>query len=120
SAAEANTIAYNTFAGIYMSGVDATANTIRGNLIYSTIDDPTNTELFTGDPIADGYGIYISDGIANMIGGRTAGAGNKIYSNGGVGISVYNSGTSEDPALNNSILGNAIYSNGGLGIDIGD
>ena len=49
----------------------------------------------------------------NTIGGTTAGAGNTIANNNGVGVSVTGAGTG------NGILGNSISANTGLGIDLG-
>jgi photosystem II stability/assembly factor-like uncharacterized protein len=58
------------------------------------------------------FGISISGGVNNTIGGTQAEAGNKIVFNGGAGVSM-SSGNG------NAIRGNSIFSNNGLGIDLG-
>ena len=61
-----------------------------------------------------GDGVRIFDSASsNTVGGTAASARNLIAYNGGAGITVVDNTT-----VNNAILGNAIYSNTGLGIDL--
>ncbi len=63
-----------------------------------------------------GNGVSITSVTTNtIIGGVNSGEGNIIAFNSGSGIYVIHNGT-----LNNSIASNSIYSNGGLGIDLGN
>jgi hypothetical protein len=79
-------------------------NTIAGDFIG------TNPAQGTG--LGNGSGVSVS-GSGNMIGGTTADARNLICNNTGAGVVVSGASASGD-----SILGNKIYSNGGLGIDL--
>ncbi|MEK9137976.1 MAG: right-handed parallel beta-helix repeat-containing protein, partial [Bacteroidota bacterium] len=67
-------------------------------------------------------GICIDDGngniVGNVLGGTVLTDGNRIYANGGSGITV-NRELALIPPSGNSILGNLVYSNAAMGIDLG-
>ena len=87
------TSGFNTVQGNYL-GTDVTGVSALGNFVEA--------------------GVAIFSGINNLIGGTTAGAGNRIANslNGGTGV-IDTSGTG------NSIRGNSIDGNSELGIDLG-
>ncbi|MBI3965182.1 MAG: thrombospondin type 3 repeat-containing protein [Chloroflexi bacterium] len=109
-----NTIAGNVIAGNAGSGVVSkyagaivsTGNVIRGNAIGldATGASRPNTT----------YGIYIFQGVDNVIGGSAPGAGNVIHRSVLDGLFVEH-GTQ---AVGNVIRGNSITGSGGLGIDL--
>ncbi len=86
--------------------VSSAGNTIVGNFIGVGANGAT--------PAGNGYGIFVTGGSGNTIGGTTAASTNIIAFNGGDGVSITGSVTGT------SILGNAIYGNNGLAIDLGD
>jgi parallel beta-helix repeat protein len=84
----------------------SSGNALQGNFIGT---DPTGTA-----PVHNsGRGVAITDSSTNVIGGGSAGAGNVISGNGGVGVLIQ--GASSD----NQILRNSIHDNGAIGIDLG-
>ena len=89
----ANTIGFNTAAGISISGAAATGNLIVGNLIGSDA---------AGDKLGNGIGIAV-DTSGNVIGGTTSATANVISSNSGAGISI--------DANNDLVEGNFIGTN---------
>ena len=107
-----NVISGNTFQGVLINtfSADATAsNTIAGNLV-GTQGDGTSS-LGNGQ-----NGILVSGSTpvgANTIGSTAAGAGNVIAFNRGAGIKV------DTGNVRQKVAGNRIYSNVGLGIDLG-
>ena len=74
----ANVISGNVSNGISLSGAGTSSNVIAGNLIGT---DATGTAA-----ISNGNGIGLTGGTQNTIGGTTAGSGNVISGNTGVGI----------------------------------
>jgi parallel beta-helix repeat protein len=103
AAAAANTIGFNSVAGISISGSKTTGNSVLGNYIGT---DPT------GDSLPNQVGVSIS-GSGNTVGGTTTGAGNTIAFNKGDGVDV--------PSGNgDAIRQNLIYGNGGQGILLGN
>jgi hypothetical protein len=106
SATQRNVVSGNAAEGIYLATNSADNNTIQGNHIGSSADG--SAAVANGDA-----GIYIPAGDNNTIGGTSAGAGNLIRSNGGDGIVIDGTTTT-----NNAILGNSVFGNGGQGIDL--
>ncbi len=106
SAGEGNLISGNAGYGVELSGVSATANLVLGNTIGLSA---TNSALRN-----TGSGVHItSNSRSNIIGGITAGAGNRIAFHGARGIIV-----DDVDCTNNTFRGNSIYANSGLGIDL--
>jgi uncharacterized repeat protein (TIGR01451 family) len=99
-----NVISGNTGAGISMAGTLTTDNVIVGNLIGT---DATGV----GQLANSSNGININGATDTLIGGTTAGSGNRIAFNGGNGVNV-SAGTG------NRISNNFITSNGLLGINL--
>lgn len=95
--------------GVEISGVDATGNIVRSNLIGLAADGTTMMSNAAA-------GVSISSGASfNQIGGTQSGQGNSIRSNGGDGVRV-----TENASLANSILRNSIFDSAQLGIDLSD
>jgi hypothetical protein len=80
------------------------SNVVESNLVGV---DPTS-----GAPAGNGGDGVSVDSSGNRVGGEAGASANTIAHNGGAGVRVV-SGTG------NPILGNKIFSNGGLGIDLG-
>lgn len=108
--AERNVISGNNGDGIEIFSLNGNGNVVIGNFI--------GTDASGALPLANGAaGINLSTTARNnLIGGPTAGAGNRIAFNAGDGVFI-SAGT------NNAIRGNAIFANStvaaGLGIDLG-
>jgi hypothetical protein len=103
-----NIISGNTDYGIYMDGINATLNTIKGNYIGST----SALAAVTGS--SQDYGIYILNGaLNNTIGGTAAGEANVIAFNTVNGLYLTSNG-----ATGNKISGNPIYRNTGKPINL--
>jgi autotransporter-associated beta strand protein len=108
-AGEANVIAANAFSGVLVSDAGSNSNQVAGNFIGT--NKTTTLALPNGN-----NGVAISNGAqSNQVGGGTAVLGNTIAFNALAGVSVVDATTT-----GNSIRANKIYSNGGLGIDLGD
>ena len=93
-----NTISDNKWAGVYISGLDATGNLVEGNSILGPNNKGTKTDPTNPLPI----GVFIQNASSNTIGG--AGAGNTIYGN-NVGVYIVGAGGS---STNNQVLDNFI------------
>ena len=93
SSGTANTIGFNTGAGISIGGTGATGNLIVGNSIGSDSN---------GEKLGNGIGIFVG-ASGNTIGGTTLTAANVIRSNSGAGISI--------AASNDLVVGNFIGTN---------
>ncbi len=100
----------------------AERNVISGNGIGIGVLSPGSYALIHGNYIGTnaagtaalgntGHGVTLLFDSDNVVGGTTAGAGNRIAFNGGAGVNV-------DAGAANAIRQNLIYSNGGLGIDL--
>jgi CSLREA domain-containing protein len=100
-----NVISGNGYAGIWF-GANSIGNSVETNLIGVAADGTT--------PLANGNGIISNDSNnqGNRVGANGSG-GNTIAHNAGLGIGVRPSTTTM------VIAGNRIFSNGGLGIDLG-
>jgi hypothetical protein len=107
TAGERNIISGNAGNGVELTGIFTTGNKVLGNFIGADKN---------GAPVLGnaGNGVYIS-GAGNTVGGTTAAARNVISGNAGSGVSIV--GTD---ATGNRVLGNSTFSNGGLGIDLYD
>ena len=105
TASARNLISGNTGSAIHFLP-HAGTSVIQGNYIGTTVAG--NAAL------GNGIGVEMW-GYRNTIGGTTAGAGNVIAFNSGIGVELplAFSGT-----WHNAILGNSIFSNGALGIDL--
>ncbi|WP_076348123.1 beta strand repeat-containing protein [Paludisphaera borealis] len=79
TAAAANTISFNTTAGIQIQGASATANVVEGNRIGG---DGTS-----GNP-GNGFGVLIVNSSGNTIGGAANGAANSIGFNTTAGVNI--------------------------------
>ena len=99
---EGNVISGNSQDGVTTDG--ALRNVFQGNLIGVAADGTTS--MGNG-----GHGIEIRDSLRVVVGGADPGAGNVIAFNGEAGVFVQNS-------TKNPIVGNRIHSNGGLGIEL--
>ena len=107
NANEGNVISGN-FVGIRLSAINSI---VRGNFI-GTRKDGTTALPNTSHGIE--FTVRATD---NVVGGTEAGAANTIAFNVGSGISIATPGPSF-PILRNRIRGNRIHSNGALGIDL--
>ena len=108
NAGQGNLVSGNDGRGIQLDG--ASGNVLQGNLIGLQADGSSALgNIFSG--------IYLHGGAANnIIGGATAGQGNRIAFSGQPGVAL-----GGDAGTGNSMLGNAIFSNGGssfLGINL--
>lgn len=99
-----NVISSNASSGIQISSDD---NIIQGNVIG--LNARRTASLGNVN-----HGVMI-DGLGNLVGGSTAGAGNWIAHNTRHGVVIAGSGS-----MGNSVLGNSIFTNGALGIDLND
>lgn len=111
TAAARNIISGNFEEGVAISS--SNGNLIQGNFIGPDINgDPI--AVVEGTPFGNiGAGIFIANGLNNIIGGAAPGAGNQIAFNGDFGIAV--TGTSQG----NPISANSISFSGIVGIDLG-
>jgi parallel beta-helix repeat protein len=96
-AGEGNLVSGNGSAGIYISGVHG--NAIKGNII--------GTDVTGADALANGAGVYFSNGAHDSVvgGGGTAGEGNLISGNSGDGVAI------EEASYNIILQGNLIGTN---------
>ncbi len=107
-AGEGNLIAGNLWSGIGISDPNTNSNLVAGNWIGTNAAASTSLGNVQN-------GIVIFNGAqANQIGGSAA-LGNAIAFNLLAGVALTDAATTGD-----SIRGNRIFSNGGLGIDLGD
>ena len=102
-----NVVSGNLWAGIHISGTNATGNQMQGNYIGTDITGTVGIGNGSG-------GISIDGGAnANTIGGTVDGANNLIANNTGPGVWVGGA-----TALGNAIQENEIHSNTGIGIEL--
>ena len=78
TAAERNVVSGNNGHGVYVEGLSATGNRVRGN--YVGTDASGSADLGNA-----GSGVYLNGAPANTVGGTDAGAGNVISGNDDVG-----------------------------------
>lgn len=90
--------------GIFIQLAASASNIVQGNRIGTGVG---------GQALGNArYGIVVSGGVDNLIGGNAGGAAaNRIAFNGQEGVRV-------GSGQGNDIVGNAIYSNGALGINL--
>jgi uncharacterized repeat protein (TIGR01451 family) len=100
-----NLISGNNFEGVFIEG--GNAHEILGNIIGLKADGASALAN-------NGAGVRITSGFADVVGDVTGG-GNIIAFNGGDGVAIVTSSTT-----NHVVRGNRIFSNGGLGIDLAD
>jgi uncharacterized repeat protein (TIGR01451 family) len=113
SAALRNIISGNSGAGVYLQGVGATGNSIKGNYIGTDI---TGAAAVGNGIVGNVEGVGADGASNNTIGGTAAGDGNRIWYNGTAGIAIQ---TVAGNATGNAILGNSISANvGTIGIDL--
>lgn len=121
-----NTVSQNGFSGVAIFG-GATANEVgganngEGNVIAANCSDGvivfdpgTEENQILGNDISDNgeIGVFMVNGASsNVIGGATAGAGNKIHDNAVTGVEIH-----DVASTGNQILGNAIHGNGTRGV----
>ncbi|HWX21912.1 MAG TPA: HYR domain-containing protein [Candidatus Binatia bacterium] len=105
----ANVLGGNAGNGIQIATSAAISNSVQGNFIGIAADGLT--------PVGNGLsGVLFSDQASrNSIGGTAVGEGNFIAFNGHNGITL-----SATAGQRNALLGNRIFSDGALGIDLGD
>ncbi len=106
SAAERNVISGNS-SGITIGNASATGNQILGNFIGT--DATGNTAL------ANSYGVWITAGTSNIIGGTVSGAGNVISGNTQNGVYLTGASTTQNTVQGNYIGTNASDLNIGNG-----
>lgn len=99
-----NSISGNLQSGVFISGAASTGNSIRNTLIGPDISD--SSVLGNG-----GWGVLISGGSNNAVGGTLIGDSNRIRGNGLGGVGVLS-------GAGNAIRRNQISSNLGLAIDL--
>ena len=103
-----NIISGNTNCGIHIDWGLA-GNVIQGNYIG-------RNALGTA-AVANATGVMANHATGLTIGGTSAGAGNVISGNSGIGVKIADDSTSSPSTVR--VQGNSIYANGGLGIDLG-
>jgi parallel beta-helix repeat protein len=95
-AADRNNVSGNVAYGIPVFGGGCFYNIIAGNYI--------GTDITGSFSVPNTYGVLFDDGASyNMLGGKTAGAGNLLSGNSGYGVFLYNPGTQKDTVLGNLI-----------------
>ena len=105
----ANVISGNGFYGVFISDTNTSGNLVAGNFIGTDLSAGGTGNLGNGEA-----GVELQAGAsANQIGGIAAGYGNVIAFNGGPGVLMYDSGSTND-----SFRGNAIFGNLSLGINL--
>ena len=105
-----NTISGNTGSGLRM------ANGVTDFNIYNNrIGLGKYSDIALGN---SNHGIYIDNSYDNRIGNLSASQGNMIAYNNAKGIYILNTNSPTYNSYGNTIIGNKIYSNGDLGIDL--
>ncbi|MDR3634721.1 MAG: Calx-beta domain-containing protein [Isosphaeraceae bacterium] len=111
AAGAGNVIAFNSYDGIWASGMGTQHNLIQGNFIGT---NAAGASLPNG---GDGIELGSSDG--NTIGATSAGAANIIAFNGGAGVKIDTASDGAGPyGVDNRVEGNSIFANGALGISL--
>jgi titin len=105
-----NVISGNDFGGVVIIH-DTDNNKVVGNYIGTDVSG-------TLDHGNANYGVEIFNSSNNVVGGMTAGAGNRISGNSGPGVVIDTPGTSSPgyPAADNHVLSNSISANDGPGV----
>jgi hypothetical protein len=105
--ASANVISGNTGNGIVLASINASNNTIQGNLIGVALGGTL--------PLGNGRnGVALSNFAGGNLIGGISGGGNQIAFNGSNAVVLF-----PDAGTGNAILGNSIHSDTALGIDLG-
>jgi hypothetical protein len=109
ASSEGNVIAGNAISGITLrTSASSPPTTVRGNAIGLDAE---------GGPAGNGEDGILIIGSNASVGGTGQGEGNVIAHNGGAGARV--NGADEGAHVGNEIRGNRIFSNGAIGIDLG-
>lgn len=109
ASSEGNVIAGNAIFGITLrTSASSPPTTVRGNAIGLDAE---------GGPAGNGEDGILIIGSNASVGGTGQGEGNVIAHNGGAGARV--NGADEGAHVGNEIRGNRIFSNGAIGIDLG-
>jgi hypothetical protein len=107
NASSANVISGNAGNGIVLASINASNNTVQGNLIGLALGGTL--------PLRNGRnGIALSNFAGGNLIGGISGGGNQIAFNGSNGVVLF-----PDAGTRNAILGNSIFSDTALGIDLG-
>jgi hypothetical protein len=101
-----NVISGNGAHGVWLVTSFSDDNAVEGNFIGTDVSG--TLDLGNGS-----YGVVVSNGGDNRIGGAAAGAGNTIANNGSPGVAILKTTTG------NTISRNSIFDNSGRGIDLG-
>src|SRR3989344_2036589 len=111
TAGERNIISGNNSSGIFISSANTHSNEVAGNYIGTDVNG-------TADLGNTAYGVLITGGKYNLIGGATAGERNIISGNNSSGIFIYGTNTDSNEVTGNYIgtdangtadLGNTLY-----------
>ena len=113
----ANHIAGNVGDGVLISGATSCDNRVYGNLIGTTSDGLATLAN-------DGFGVQVSDGCRNQVGGVETGRGNLISGNRTGGVSITGANATDNILLANLIgvdaTGGQSLQNAGDGIIVSD
>ena len=101
-----NVISGNGLEGVRINSATSTGNQVRGNKIGTRADGSTSLPNSSD-------GVLLLNAASNNSIGGAAGEGNIIAFNLGAGVKV-------ETGTGNAIQSNSIFSNGGLGIDLGN
>jgi CSLREA domain-containing protein len=106
AAGAGNLISGNDGHGVWIVTSLSENNVVEGNLIGTDVAGSATL----GNAL---YGVVVSNGSSNRIGGTATGAGNVIAGNGSQGVAIL-----KPSATGNVIQRNSIFTNGGRGIDL--
>jgi len=115
SASDSLNIYSNVVSGNTSNGININNGSTNLNVYNNRIGVGKTLNMDLGN---DGHGININNSNDNMFGNKSSNLGNVIAYNSGNGIYVQNTDTTNYNSYGNTIIGNKIYSNGGLGIDL--
>jgi len=105
----------NVVSGNTSHGLNITNGSTELNVYNNRIGVGKTLNMDLGN---DGHGINVNNSSNNRFGHTSSSLGNVIAYNSGSGIFVQNSDPGSFNSYGNTIIGNKIYSNGGLGIDL--
>jgi parallel beta-helix repeat protein len=108
NAAAANVIGnavHGSAAGVFITGT-ANSNLVEGNFIGTDA---------AGDNLGDTYGVDLTGGQGNVIGGTVSGAANVIERNSTVGVEI---STAAHTTVEGNTIGTAAYNGNGVGVEL--